>query len=511
MVSAQFFPLLGIRPLLGRTFFPEEDRPGGPSVALISANLWKRKFGSSSDILGRTISLNGTAWTVIGVLATTTHLEPNLDLYVPIGQWSEPHFRDRRMSFGMQVFARFAPGATFAQARDDMERVSHNLAASYPEADAGKGVTLVPLKQDIVGHVQPFLFVLLAAVGFVLLIACANVANLLLARSTSRMHEFAIRAALGAGRVRLIRQLLTESVLLAILGGGFGLLLSAWGTQALLGLLPSGLTRAETVGLDGRVLLFTLAISLLAGFLFGLAPAFRTSQTHVQESLRENARGLSGARQRVQGVLVVMEMALALVLLFGAGLMIRSLASLWSVNPGFNRHNLMTFGFSVAPSLLSNPAEGRAAIRDLHDKIKALPGVEAISVAGGSLPMDSDSELPFWLEGQPKPVSDNEKNWALLYLDQPEYLKAMGIPLQRGRFFTSHDDEHSAMVAVVDEAFAREVLSQPGSRGQAREPRLGRRGGNHRSRRSHQAVGSRRQHRPARPGPDSCPCPPDPG
>jgi predicted permease len=454
MVSAQFFPLLGVRPLLGRTFSPEEDRLGGPPVALISANLWKRKFGSSSDILERTISLNGTAWTVIGVLATTTHLEPNLDLYVPIGQWSESHFRDRRMSFGMQVFALLAPSATFAQARDDMDRISHNLAAAYPEADAGKGATLVPLRQDIVGHVQPFLFVLLAAVGFVLLIACANVANLLLARSTGRMHEFAIRAALGAGRVRLIRQLLTESVLLAILGGGFGLLLSAWGTQALLVLLPSGLPRAETVGIDGRVLLFTLAISLFAGFLFGLAPAFRTSQTHIQQSLRENARSLSGARQRVQGALVVTETALALVLLFGAGLMIRSLASLWSVNPGFNRHNLMTFGFSVAPSLLSNPSESRAAIRGLHDKIRALPGIEAISVAGGSLPMNSDSELPFWLEGQPKPVSDNEKNWALLYLDQPEYLKAMGIPLQRGRFFTSHDDEHSALVAVVDDAFA---------------------------------------------------------
>ncbi|MFN7994296.1 MAG: ABC transporter permease [Bryobacteraceae bacterium] len=455
MVSAQFFPLLGIRPLLGRTFSPEEDRLGGPPVALISADLWRRKFGSSSDILGKTISLNGAGWTVIGVLATTTHLEPNLDLYVPIGQWSEPHFRDRRMSFGMHVFAQLAGGANLARAREDMDRISRNLAASYPEADAGKGITLVPLEEDIVGNVRPFLFVLLAAVGFVLLIACANVANLLLARSTSRMHEFAIRAALGAGHVRVIRQLLTESVLLAMLGGGFGLLLSAWGTQAVLRLLPSGLPRGETVGLDGRVLLFTLAISLFAGFLFGLAPAFRTSQTHVQESLRENARGSSGARQRIQGVLVVSEMALALVLLFGAGLMIRSLASLWSVNPGFNPHNLMTFGFSVAPSLLSNPSESRAAIRELHDKIKAVPGVEAVSVAGGSLPMNSDSELPFWLEGQSRPLSDNEKNWTLLYLDEPEYLKAMGIPLQRGRFFTAHDDEHSALVAVVDEAFAR--------------------------------------------------------
>ena len=410
MVSAQFFPLLGVRPLLGRTFSPEEDRLGGSPVALISANLWRRKFGSASDILGRTVFLNGTAWTVIGVLATTPDLEPNLDLYVPIGQWSDPHFRDRRINFGMQVFAQLAPGATLAQARDDMDRIAHNLAASYPEADTGRGVSLVPLKQDIVRRVRPFLLVLLAAVGFVLLIACTNVANLLLARSTSRMHEFAIRAALGAGRVRVIRQLLTESALLAILGGGLGLVFSAWGAQAVVGLLPTGLIRGQTAGLDGRVLVFTLAISLLAGFFFGLAPAFRTSHAHVQQSLRENSRSLSGGRQRTQAVLVVAEMALALVLLFGAGLMIRSLTGLWSVNPGFNPHNLMTFGFSVAPSLLSSPSQSRAALCQLHDKIRALPGVEAISVAGGSLPMNSDSELPFWLEGESRPRSDNAMN-----------------------------------------------------------------------------------------------------
>lgn len=458
MVSARFFPMLGIRPLLGRAFSPEEDRPGAPPVALISDALWKRKFGSSPGILGRTISLNGTAFTVIGVLATSTHLEPNLDLYVPIGQWSEPHFWDRRMSFGMHVFAQLAPGSALTQARQDMDRIARNLAASYPEADAGKGVTLVPLKQDIVGNVRPFLLVLLLAVGFVLLIASTNVANLLLARSTSRLHEFAVRAALGAGRARVIRQLLTESVLLAVLGGGFGLLLSAWGIQAVLRLLPSGLPRGDTVGLDGRVLLFTLAISLFAGLLFGLAPAFRTSQIHMQQSLRENARGLGVGRQRIQGALVVAEMALALVLLVGAGLMIRSLAGLWKVNPGFNPHNLVTFGFSVAPSLLSDPSASRAVIRDLPDKIRAVPGVEAVSVAGGSLPMSSDSELPFWLEGQSRPLTDNERNWTLLYLDQPDYLKAMGIPLQRGRFFTTHDDAHSALVAVVDEAFARKYF-----------------------------------------------------
>jgi putative ABC transport system permease protein len=458
LVSATFFPLLGVRPVIGRTFSAEEDRLGGAPVTLISAGLWNRRFGSATDILGRTITLNGTSYAIIGVIPATYHLPSDREVYVPIGQWSEPSFRDRRMSFGMQVLGRLRPGVKFGQARADMDRIARNLAISYPEADAGKGVTIVPLKKAIVGDIEPFLLVLLGAVAFVLLIACANVANLLLARSTGRMHEFAIRAALGAGRARVIRQLLTESVLLAVLGGGLGLLIAAWGTQAVLAVLPDALPRAEEIGLDARVLIFTLAISLFAGFMFGLAPAFRTSQSRVQETLRESGRGLSGARQHVQGVFVVGEMAMALVLLVGSGLMIRSLAQLWSVSPGFNPHNLLTFGISLAPSLASNPAGSRAALREFHDKIQALPGVDAVSFAGGSMPMSSDSEMPFWLEGQPAPVSDNEKNWTLFYLDQPDYLKAMGIPLQRGRFFTSQDDEHSPIVAVIDENFARKFF-----------------------------------------------------
>jgi predicted permease len=458
MVSSAFFTMLGVQPLMGRTFSGGEDRLGATPVVVIGSGVWKRKFGSSPDILGKVITLTGTDYTVIGVIPSKAGLEPNNDVYVPIGQWREPTFRNRRMSLGMRVLGRLAPGVTFEQARTEMDHISHNLAVSYPEADEGKSVTIVPLKQSIVGDARPFLYVLLAAVAFVLLIACANVANLLLARSNARMHEFAVRAALGAGRTRLVRQLLTESVLLAMLGGGLGLLVAGWGTTSVLALMPDALPRANEISLDGHVLFFTLAITVLAGILFGLAPAFKISQSHVQETLRESGRGLSGARQRLQGVLVVVEIAIALVLLFGAGLMIRSLTQLWSVNPGFNPHNVLTFGFSVAPSLVSNPTQSRAVLGEFHDRVQALPGVEAVSVAGGSLPMDSDSELPFWLEGQPRPVTDSEKNWALLYLDQPDYLKAMGIPLKRGRFFTSHDDEHSTPVAVIDENFARKFF-----------------------------------------------------
>ncbi len=458
MVSSAFFTILGVQPLMGRTFSGEEDRLGAAPVVVIGSGVWKRKFGSSSDILRKIITLNGTDYAVIGVIPSKSRLQPNNDVYVPIGQWREPTFRDRRMSFGMRVLGRLAPGVTFERARIEMERISRNLAVSYPEADAGKSVTIVPLKQDIVGDARPFLYVLLAAVAFVLLIACANVANLLLARSNARMHEFAVRAALGAGRLRLVRQLLTESVLLSILGGGLGLLFAGWGTTAVLALMPDALPRADEISLDSHVLLFTLAITVVAGILFGLAPAFKISQCQVQQTLRESGRGLSGARQRLQGILVVVEMAIALVLLCGAGLMIRSLTQLWSVNPGFNPHNVLTFGFSVAPSLVSNPSQSRGVLREFHDRIQALPGVEAVSVAGGSLPMDSDSELPFWIDGQPRPVTDSEKNWTLFYLDQPDYLKTMGIPLQRGRFFTSHDDEHSTRVAVIDEAFARKFF-----------------------------------------------------
>jgi predicted permease len=454
MVSSTFFRILGVQPLMGRTFSDKEDRLGAAPTVVIGSGVWKRKFSSSAEILGKIITLNGTGYTIIGVIPSRSHLQPDNDVYVPIGQWTEPTFRNRRMSMGMRVLGRLVTGVTLEQARAEMDRISHSLAVSYPEADAGKSVTIVPLKQDIVGNAGPFLYVLLAAVAFVLLIACANVANLLLARSNTRLHEFAVRAALGGGRIRLVRQLLTESVLLALLGGGLGFLIAGWGTTVVLALMPDALPRANKISLDAHVLIFTIAVTVLAGILFGLAPAFKISQSHLQETLRENGRSLSGARQRVQGVLVVVEMAIALVLLFGAGLMIRSLSQLWSVNPGFNPHNVLTFGFSMAPSLVSNPSQSRAALREFHDCIQAVPGVEAVSVAGGSLPMDSDSALPFWLEGQPRPVTDSEKNWTLLYLDQPDYLKTMGIQLQRGRFLTSHDDEHSARVAVIDESFA---------------------------------------------------------
>jgi len=459
MVSATFFLLLGVKPALGRMFLPEEDQVGGRPVVLISDGLWKRKFGSAPDAVGKTVTLNGEGYTIVGVIPASFHYSGNnfgssTDVYAPIGQWNDPTFRDRRIGMGMDAVGRLKPGVTFGQAKADMDVLGQHLAEEYPEADKGTGITLVPLKQNMVGDIQPFLLVLVAAVAFVLLIACVNIANLLLARSMSRTREFAVRTAMGAGGSRIIRQLLTESILLALVGGGLGVLLGFWGLQAALKVLPEALPRAEEVRLDGQVLLFTLAASVLAGILSGLAPALKSLQPDLHEMLKEGGRGLSGVRHRAQGVFVVAEVALALVLLAGAGLMIRALAKLWSINPGFDSHNLLTFRLSLPPAASPNPDSVRAAWRRIQAQLAAVPGVQSASLTFSAMPMRGDSEVPFWFEGQPKPPTQAEMKQATFYTVQPDYLKVMGIPLQRGRFLTSADNEHSQLVTVIDERFA---------------------------------------------------------
>jgi len=359
---------------------------------------------------------------------------------------------------GMDAIGRLKPGVTFEQANQDMSAVAAHLAEVYPDVDKDSGINLIPLKKRITGDVQPFLLVLLAAVGFVLLIACANVANLLLARSTSRTREFAIRTALGANRARMVRQVFTECILLAIGGGVIGLLMAAWGTHAAMKLLPDALPRADNIHLDGRVLLFTIAASLLAGILFGLIPAIKISTTDIHDTLKEGGRGLSGARHSAQGIIVAVEMALALVLLTGAGLMIRSLGKLWDVNPGFDPKNVLSFSLSSAQPLGNTPAAILASFRQLHDAIAAVPGVQAVSLKIGSSPMAGDSELPLWLDTEAKPASQQEMKSALFYSTQPDYLRIMRIPLQRGRFLTEADNEHAPFVTVIDERFAKKYF-----------------------------------------------------
>src|SRR5689334_1867740 len=380
MVSADFFPALGLKPLLGRNFRPEEDVAGAGPVAILGDGIWKRKFGSSPDVLGKSITLNGKVYTVIGVASgQITGFSPT-DVFVPVGQWNDPTFRDRRIGMGMSAIGRLKPGLSIEQARADMNRVAENLAATYPEADKGSGIALVPLKTDVVGDVRGVLLVLLGAVSFVLLIACANVANLLLARSTGRAREFAIRSALGAGPFRVVRQLLTESVLLGVAGGCIGLGLAKLGTKVILAAMQQTLPRAEDISLDSHVLLYTVGISLLTGIAFGLVPAIKAMRPDMHDTLKEGGRGASGARHRAQSVFVAFEMAMAVVLLIGAGLMIRTLTALWNVNPGFDARNVLTFQISSTAAPTVTADQLRAKYRATLAQLGSIPGVEGVSL-----------------------------------------------------------------------------------------------------------------------------------
>jgi len=462
-VSSDFFTVLGVKPVIGRTFAEDEERVGAGTVALISAGLWRRKFSSAPDILGKNITLDARDYTIVGVIPADFHLDipgfGDSQVYTPIGQWNNPLLLKRGAGLGFHGIGRLKPGVTIEQARADMEGVTRNLAEAFPDTDKGITAKLTPLKDQMIGHVRPLLLVLLAAVGFVLLIACVNVANLLLARAASRTREFAVRAALGASQARVVRQLLTESILLALAGGGLGLYLASWGTRAALGVLPAALPRGEQVGVDLHVLIFTAGISLLAGIFFGLTPALKSSQPDLHETLKQGGRGTSGNRQRMQSVFVVAEIALALVLLIGAGLTIRSLAKLWGVDPGFNPHNVLTFGLSLPPTMMhAKPDAIRAAFREFDEKFGSVAGIQAVSQTWGAIPFSGDDEQLFWLEGQPKPANENDMNWALDYIVEPSYLKAMDIPLLRGRFFSVQDDEHAPLVVVVDEVFAQKYF-----------------------------------------------------
>ena len=462
-ISVDYLPIMGVKPVIGRFFTEGEDEIGASPIVLIGEEFWNRKFGRDPKILGQNLTLDGRSFTIIGVVPASFKFQvwsfhPS-DVYAPIGQWTNPILNLRTAGLGFHGVGRLKPGVTIQQARTDMKRVTENLSAAYPDADTGIGATLMPLKEQMVGSLRPLLLVLLAAVGFVLLIACVNVANLLMARSTGRAREFAVRAALGAGRVRIVRQLLTESMVLALAGAVLGLLLATWGTKFALGHLPATMPRSAEIGIDVRVLLFTMGVALLCGILFGLTPALRISRPNLQETLKEGGRGSGGARHRAQGFFVVAEMAMALVLLIAAGLMIRSLSALWGVNPGFDPRNVLSFGVALAPMPKdASPDSIRATLRELQSRLASTPGVKSASLSWGAMPLGYDDEDLFYMEDQPKPASVNDMNWSLSYVVQEDYLKVMGISLQRGRFFTALDNEHSSHVIVIDDVFARKFF-----------------------------------------------------
>ncbi len=454
MVSADFFNVYGIQPRLGRNFAAEDDRQGADPVAIISERMWVRKFNSASDLIERSITLDDRSYRVIGILPSTYNASA-ADVYVSIGAWGTSALQNRSAALGIHGIGRMKPGVSFEQAQADLERVMRSLGELYPTANTGHSAKIIRLKERLVGNVEPILLMLFAAVGFVLLIACVNVSNLMLARSTARTREFAIRAALGANRWRLIRQSLVESTVLALVGGAAGLLLAAWGTTAAVKSLPTALPRQEEIHLDLRVLVFTVTISVLTGIISGLVPALKTFQWRFSETLKEGGRGSSNARARAQGVFVVAEVAMALVLLIGAGLLIRSLHALWNVNPGFKADNVMTFDVTFPPSMRSSNAESsRAYMRDLSNRLNDMPGVNAASLVTGATPMVSDEDRYFWVDGQPRPANNSDMHMAVFYVVEPGYLQAMGVQLKKGRFFTDRDDERAARVLVIDEMLA---------------------------------------------------------
>ena len=455
MVTADFFAVYGIQPTHGRNFTVEDDRQGADPVTIISERLWSRKFNSAADLVGKSITLDDRSYRVIGITPGTSR-ESVTDVFVPLGAWNVPMLKNRGSALGLHGVGRLKPGVTVEQANADLNRIMAALAEAYPANNKGHGSRVFSMKERLVGNVQPTLLMLFAAVGLVLLIACVNVSNLMLARSTDRTREFAIRAALGAGRRQLLRQSLVESTLLALAGGAVGLLIAAWATTSAIKALPTALPRQEEITLDWRVLLFTLGLSVLTGVVAGVAPALKTSHARLNEALKEGSR-TSPSRARVQGLFVIAEMAMALVLLISAGLLIRSLNALWNVSPGFNPDGVVTFSVTFPPSMRSATADAsRSYVRDLSNRLNEMPGVTAASLLAGATPMVNQNDRYFWIDGQPKPENANEMHMALFYVVEPGYLQTMQIELKKGRFFTDDDDERAVPVMVVDEMLAQQ-------------------------------------------------------
>ncbi len=454
MVSLDYFTVLGVSPVIGHVFTRDEP------VVLLGERLWQRRFGGSRDVVGSAIHLDGKSYTVAGVMPSRLDLRAvsggqPADLYIPLTQLASGGLQQRGAGLGIHGIARLAPGITLAQARADMAAVTGRLAEKYPETNRSVGATIVPLDDAVVGNLRPYLLVLFGAVGLVLLIACVNVANLLLARSAARSHELAIRVAVGASFGRLIRQLMTESLLLAFAGGACGLLVAWWSTDVLLAVLPGRLSHIAFDGFDPAVLVFTGCVSLVAGVLAGLFPAMKAIRPNLHGTIKEGGRGQS-TRTGPQAVFVVMQTAMAVVLLVGAGLLVRTMSRLGSLDPGYDPDGVVTFGMSLAPVMQeASPAAVRGTLADLDTALAATPGVEATSFALNSVPVEGGDQTLFWIDGHPQPATQDQMSWVVTSIVGPAYLDTMRIPLQRGRFFLPRDDEHAPNVVVIDEAFAR--------------------------------------------------------
>lgn len=453
-VSAGLFPLLGVTPLLGRVFTEEEDRPGARNVVVLSHGLWQRRFGGDPGAVGQSLTLNDTPHTVVGVMPAHFRFPGReQELWVPMA--FEPEEAAGRGDHYLTVVARLKPGVPLRQAQAEMDAIATRLQEQYPQTNTGQGVALVPLHEEFAGNVRKPLLLLLGVVGFVLLIACANVTNLLLARAAARQKELTIRSALGASRLRLMRQLLTESLLLSALGGVAGTLLGVWAVGLLDSLVPDSLAEAHGIAVDWRVLSFAIAVSLLTGVVFGLLPALQPSKSKLTEALKEGGRGGEGgeSRGRLRGALVVAEIALSLVLLAGAGLMIRSFYRLANVDPGFHPGGTLTMRMELSGGKYGDPVKRRAFYDRLLQQAQSLPGVKSAGVIT-QLPLTTQGlHFSFSLEGQP-PLPSGDLPQAAFRVISQDYFRAMGIPLLRGRSFTPQDTADAQAVVVINRTMA---------------------------------------------------------
>jgi len=454
-VSASLFSLLGVAPQLGRAFRPEEDRPGGNHVVIISNGLWQRRFGSDPGIIGKPIDLNGESFTIVGVMPRTFQFPTRRDqLWVPIA--FDAKEAGERGNHYLEVIARMKPGVTLSQAQAEMTTIATRLQQQYPKTNTSVGAVVTPLHEHVVGDIKPALLVLLGAVAFVLLIACANVANLLLARAVLRQKEIALRLALGAGRARLIRQFLTESVLLAVFGGGIGLLLSVVGLSVLKRFIPPNISQAHAITIDARVLLFTVLVSLVTGLIFGLAPATQAANFNFNDTLKESGRdSAAGSRgNRIRGLLVISEVAVSFILLIGAGLLINSFLHLRSVDAGFRAERALTMKI-VLPEVRYADKEQRAVFyRELIRRVETLPGVISAAVATNLPLTESGNSVGISIEGRADPAPDRVPI-VITRIISPRYFETMGIPLLKGRAFAEEDKAESPAVVVLSEATAR--------------------------------------------------------
>jgi putative ABC transport system permease protein len=461
LVSASLFPVLNVQPAIGRSFNDEEDRAGGPPVVILSHGLWQRRFGSSRDILGQTITLSRNDYSVIGVMPPRFLMPDNLiegraiDLWLPVTPSAHKRSRSHHR---FQAYARLKPGVTIERASQQMRAIAAGLESVYPDTNKGKGVRITSLRELVVKGSRTMLFVLLGAVAFVLLIACANVANLMLARATTRKKEIAIRAAMGASRGRIARQLLIESLLLALMGGGAGLLIALWGMDIFVSFRPSGIPRLDAVGIDGRVLGFTAGLSLLTGIIFGLGPALQASKPDLVASLKEtSASATAGAdMSRLRSLLVVSEVALAVVLLVGAGLMLKSFWRLLNVDSGMRVDHLLTIELSLPQGDYKKDEQSLSFYENLIERLESINGVESVGAVnilplGGGFSWDS-------FKRDDRPVQPGQEPSAEYRSISIDYFRSLGIELVKGRVFSERDRNNAPQVAIINEAFAREYF-----------------------------------------------------